>query len=386
MTEEHHENSKKYIVEELKGEIEQLRSFLCNQQSEFDTIRTKLEKEIQKSTNINDSLKKTNEIHKAEINELQKYVDRLHDTLDKKNSRISEPSLILDTETEVKTDAKKDFDQNDDQEDDYIDTYPDDADDVDVEISVKPPKPLNQQNHKENRPAVVYQSVENNKKHKVQVDALTAVPALDMNNYVEPVLEVDNHKLKGRVINTMPKIDHVDPDKVINDWDDAANETLQKWFDTFHEMSHMYQYILDRNYKISSNLSMVSVVSSSCLSIFSGFKLWMDNDKIFQSTSDIIMLVSNFVVAGITTMSKRYIDDNRNEKIRIYIEEIDHFISLVYSQYCLSPVYRTNAKDFFKDNTELFTKLMVSSPNLSIYEMKIAKLNYEQSKNDFKNV
>ncbi len=57
--EEHHENSKKYIIDELKGEIEQLRSFLCNQQTEFDNIRTRLEKELDKTTNINDSLKKT---------------------------------------------------------------------------------------------------------------------------------------------------------------------------------------------------------------------------------------------------------------------------------------------------------------------------------------
>jgi hypothetical protein len=31
------------------------------------------------------------------------------------------------------------------------------------------------------------------------------------------------------------------------------------------------------------------------------------------------MMVSNFAIAGVTTMAKTYIDDNRNENIRIYI-------------------------------------------------------------------
>lgn len=171
--------------------------------------------------------------------------------------------------------------------------------------------------------------------------------------------------------------------EIINDWDDDANSTLKNWYYAFEEMSHSYQYILDRNYKISSQLSMVSVISSSLLSLFSGFKLWIQDDKVFQSTSDIIMMLSNLAIAGVTTMSKRYIDDNRNEKIRIYIEEVDKFMNLVYAEYCSKPVFRTNAKQFFKDNNETYTKLMISSPNLSIKEMEIAKAHYKIYKKSF---
>jgi len=95
------------------------------------------------------------------------------------------------------------------------------------------------------------------------------------------------------------------------------------------------------------------------------------------------MMLSNLAVAGVTTMAKRYIDDNRNEKIRIYIEEIDGFMNLVYAQYCSKPIFRTNAKQFFKDNNELYTKLMISSPNLSIKEMELAKENYKTYKKTF---
>jgi hypothetical protein len=84
-----------------------------------------------------------------------------------------------------------------------------------------------------------------------------------------------------------------------------------------------------------------------------------------------------------TTMAKRYLDDNRNEKIRIYIEDVDHFMNLVYAQYCLKPVFRMNAKQFFKDNNETYTKLMVSSPNLSIKEMEMAKTHYKIYKQTF---
>jgi hypothetical protein len=390
--EEHHENSKKYIIDELKGEIEQLRSFLCNQQTEFDNIRTRLEKELDKTTNINDSLKKTNDINKAEINELHKYLEKLHDKIDRRDSKTSNNNDINYTETEVNLKTDHDQDSYNSNENTYDNSNQnsnensnEDKDNHynDVEISVRSPQ--------SSRPPVIYQSV--NKKAIVR--ALTAVNVLDDDMEESEELELDLNntnddkykpKLKTAITNDMPYSEHVELEKVVNDWDDNANKTLKKWYDTFKEISHMYQFILDRNYKISSHLSMISVVSSSCLSIFSGFKLWMENDKVFQSTSDVIMLVSNFVVAGITTMSKRYIDDNRNEKIRIFIEEVDRFISLVYAQYCLAPVYRTNATEFFRDNTETFTKLMTMSPNLSIYEMKISKLNYQQCIDEFKNV
>ncbi len=195
--------------------------------------------------------------------------------------------------------------------------------------------------------------------------------------------DTESSSSKTNEINSLNSNISAASSKIVNDWDNDANSTLKNWYYAFEEMSHSYQYILDRNYKISSNLSMVSVVSSSLLSLFSGFKLWIQNDKIFQSTSDIIMMLSNLAVAGVTTMAKRYIDDNRNEKIRIYIEEVDKFMNLVYAEYCLKPVFRMNAKQFFKDNNEIYTKLMISAPNLSIKEMELAKEHYKTYKKTF---
>lgn len=209
----------------------------------------------------------------------------------------------------------------------------------------------------------------------------------DINIHTEQTTDkkhnLDNNSTKSKEIYSLNSDISIASSEIVNDWDDDANSTLKNWYFVFEEMSHSYQYILDRNYKISSNLSMISVISSSLLSLFSGFKLWIQDDKVFQSTSDIIMMLSNLAVAGVTTMAKRYIDDNRNEKIRIYIEEIDGFMNLVYAQYCSKPIFRTNAKQFFKDNNELYTKLMISSPNLSIKEMELAKAHYKTYKKTF---
>ena len=209
----------------------------------------------------------------------------------------------------------------------------------------------------------------------------------DINIHIEPNTDKkhnsDSSSSKSNEIHSLNSDISGASSNIANDWDDDANSTLKNWYYAFEEMSHSYQYILDRNYKISSKLSMISVISSSVLSLFSGFKLWIQDDKVFQSTSDIIMMVSNFAIAGITTMAKRYIDDNRNEKIRIYIEEVDKFMNLVYSQYCSKPVFRINAKKFFKDNNETYTKLMISAPNLSIKEMELAKADYKKYKKTF---
>lgn len=225
-----------------------------------------------------------------------------------------------------------------------------------------------------------------NIKKYVSSPSLTTLNREENNNYPKPI-EIKSPK--SQIIN-MRCADNNINDKndrkiknPINDWDNDANDTLKDWYYAFKELSHSYQFILDRNYKMSSTLSMISICSSSVLSIFSGFKLWLQDDKIFQNSSDIFMMISNFAIAGMTTMAKRYLDDNRNEKMRIYIDEVDQFLNLIYAQFCLKPVYRINAKTFFKNNNDKYTRLMVSAPNLSIKEMLLAKKNYLIYKKNF---
>jgi hypothetical protein len=167
------------------------------------------------------------------------------------------------------------------------------------------------------------------------------------------------------------------PTDIINGWDDSANRTLVNWYHAFEELSYSYQYILDRNFSISTSLSVVSILSSSALGIFSGFKLWIQNDETFKSSSDAIMLVSNFVVAAITTMSKRYIDDSRNEKIKAYVAELDSFMGLICAQITVTPEYRMPAKKFYESYMKDYTKLMITMPNMSIKEMSKAKEQYK---------
>ena len=165
-----------------------------------------------------------------------------------------------------------------------------------------------------------------------------------------------------------------------NGWDMNANEMLHGWLETMKSNSFIYQFILDRNYRFSTNLSLLSIVSSSALSIFSGFKLWIDNDQVFRSASDITMMISNFLVAAITTASKRYIDDQRNEKIRLFVEECDKFSAIILSTFSVTPHFRPNAEDFFKKHKETYTKIMVNMPTASIRELELAKRQYQKFK------
>ena len=44
------------------------------------------------------------------------------------------------------------------------------------------------------------------------------------------------------------------------------------------------------------------------------------------------MLFSNFFIAALTHIATRFIDDKRNEKIRIYIESIDNLLGVITAQ------------------------------------------------------
>jgi hypothetical protein len=162
----------------------------------------------------------------------------------------------------------------------------------------------------------------------------------------------------------------------INGWDEDATTTIKNWYNIFKQQSFIYQWILDRNKKISNKLTIISILASSLLGIFTGFKLWIQNDQLFQTISNILLMLFNFIVALITACSRSYIDDKRNEKLRVYIEEVDSFLGEISAQVLKSPVYRMNADKFFKLSNDKYTRLISCAPNLSIYEIKQGKYEY----------
>jgi hypothetical protein len=163
----------------------------------------------------------------------------------------------------------------------------------------------------------------------------------------------------------------------INGWDNDANNTINNWFDVCKEYRWRYQFILDRNYQFATRLNTTSIIFSSILSIFSGFKLWQ-NSIDFQNVSNIVMLISNTIIAGITSLSKRYIDDSRNEKMRNFIENMDQFIGIIHSQAMVAPIYRIQSSQFIQMNISNYTNMMTACPNLSLSEYILAKKKYKE--------
>jgi hypothetical protein len=188
-----------------------------------------------------------------------------------------------------------------------------------------------------------------------------------------------NTNFKNIFINNTSSDDNIINNKNINGWDDDANNTLNNWYELFKQQSFIYQWILENNKKISNKLILTSIIASSTLGIFSSFKLWIKNDT-FIMVSDLLLMLSNFSVALITSYSKSYIDDKRDELIRIYIEEVDELLGEISGQVLKSPIYRVNAGDFFKDNNYKYTKLITYLPNISLYELNESKKEYEKFK------
>ena len=163
-----------------------------------------------------------------------------------------------------------------------------------------------------------------------------------------------------------------------NGWTPEDESMLNSWCETLKRTSFAYQYLIDKSYQISTRLSLISICSSSILSIFAGFKLWVQDNRVFQSTGDIVMLFSNFLIAAITTASKRYLDDQKNQKIKAYLEEADKFQAIVFTQMSMVPKYRMPAKDFFNKYKDIYTKIMTSMPNVSIKEITMAQQKYKE--------
>lgn len=164
-----------------------------------------------------------------------------------------------------------------------------------------------------------------------------------------------------------------------NGWDDDANTTVNNWYELFKQQSFIYQWVLERNKKVSNKLLMTSIISSSVLGIFSSFKLWV-KDETFSTVSDLLLMLSNFSIALITGCSKSFIDDKRNDAIQIYIEEVDELLGEISAQVLNSPIYRVNAADFFKDHNYKYTKLITYAPSITIYELNESKKVYEEFK------
>jgi hypothetical protein len=207
-----------------------------------------------------------------------------------------------------------------------------------------------------------------------QQEVETEVNSVETKNN-SPIISVQDNKKKrcrSSMINSMTTKTHNE-----NGWDENAIKTINNWYYTFKELSFVYQWVLDRNRKMSDRLATISVISSSALGIFSAFKLWIDNDALFQTVSNIILMFLNFGVALITSLSKRYVDDQKNETIRTYIEDVDSFLGEIAAQVLKMPIYRMNAEKFFKTNNDKYTKLISSTPNLSLTDMSQGKAKYK---------
>ena len=167
----------------------------------------------------------------------------------------------------------------------------------------------------------------------------------------------------------------------INGWDTEANTTLKNWYHTFKQQSFIYQTVLDHNNLMAERLAFASIATSSTLGIFAGFKLWIPDDT-FQTVSNIILILCNFGVALITAMSRRYGDIKRTDLIGIrnHVVEIDEFLGIISAQVLKSPIYRTNADDFFRAYNDQYTKIITHAPNISLGEITKAKNLYEKYK------
>jgi uncharacterized membrane protein (DUF485 family) len=163
----------------------------------------------------------------------------------------------------------------------------------------------------------------------------------------------------------------------IKGWNKEAMSTVKMWYNVFKELSFIYQNILDKNQRIASTLSLISIISSSILGIFTAFKLWLNNDVLFSIVTDIILMIFNFIIAMIIATSKKYLDDARNEKIKIFVGDIDAFLGVIMAQLCKMPKYRMVADEFFDKNNEIYTRLISSQPNLSIDELTNGKELYQ---------
>jgi len=186
------------------------------------------------------------------------------------------------------------------------------------------------------------------------------------------------NKIKN-IIHNSTSSEIIIPDSNNNGWNNEANTTVNNWYELFKQQSFIYQWVIDRNKKISNKLLIASIISSSVLGVFSSFKLWMKDEK-FDTAADLLLMLSNFSIALITSCSKSFIDDKRNETIQIYIEEVDELLGEISAQVLNSPIYRVNAADFFKDHNYKYTKLITYVPNITIYELNESKKVYEEFK------
>lgn len=195
----------------------------------------------------------------------------------------------------------------------------------------------------------------------------------------------DSSKHKPRDETSTSMVENMLKPNNVNGWDAEANITIKNWYHTFKQQSFIYQWVLDHNNLMSERLAIASIVTSSVLGIFAGFKLWVPGD-VFQTTSDIILILCNFGVALITAMSRRYGDDKRTDSIRNYVGDIDEFLGEISAQVLKSPIYRMNADEFFKENNDKYTKLIMSAPNMSLDEINQAKNLYKLSTNQIEHI
>lgn len=204
-------------------------------------------------------------------------------------------------------------------------------------------------------------------------------------NCIIEIVELNDNEKKNLYKDKLEKLDKVikkiKNEKINSDngWNDDSLKTVSKWREFLLEYKFIYEFVLERNLKISGVLVFISITSSAILGILSAIKLWLGNEFHFQVATDLVMLFSNFIVAAVTSFSRK--DDNLNEKIKLYITEIDALNGKINSEMILTTVFRQNGDIFIENNKETITRLCTHSPEISLKIKDKARKAYIEHKN-----
>jgi len=182
-------------------------------------------------------------------------------------------------------------------------------------------------------------------------------------------------KIENRETNSVVEA----PQEIVNGWDELSKRQLRIWYETFKSESFKYKFIYDRNIEMSNKLNLSSIILASILGIFSGFKLWI-NDDVFQLVSNLLLVFSNFGLAYIINLSKTYVDSQTNDQIRLHVDEIEFFLSKLSQQILKSKNYRMNADKFFQIIEDKYNDVISSGPMLSIEDIKTSVKAYKEYK------
>lgn len=221
-------------------------------------------------------------------------------------------------------------------------------------------------NHDNNQD--VNQDVSDNQDNKIKIviDGKADDLEDDIKDYMRETERVTPVKIKKYIPTSTSVRSRRSEVSVYNNWKDKNRKTVINWRDDLTQIGFAYDYIISKYRKKEKKYSIWLFIISTIITTISLSQLnnSEDEDKVLSIIYKIVFAILSFIATILSGIQKINNYSKLIEEYRIYVDDLENFVSILSSELILPDNLRKDAIEFILLHRGTFQKFLSNNPDV----------------------